>query len=1079
LKGITVLNSITALDSGNRKSDRSVVGWIWLGLLSVSLIMGGCSPSTGEEPPGAGASAFAAAFKSPAPADRTSIRYWFLTDNATDEQIWKEMEDISGAGFGGIEVCNKSGTLETDAWVHMMETLVQAAEKYGIHVSFTFYNDGPSSVPTRYLSPKSSSTQLVSGYRELTADDFTREGDRHVYKGEIPEVKTATGGFGGGGAPPGGDGGPGGGMPAGEGGAPGGGAPMGGPPGGGMPDGTGGDSGPPQGGMPDGGGPEGGPPGGMTAGEKTLVAVTVARKTGGVHEDAGVTYSFTGARVDYTIPVIELDESSLQVVTPESEDAPVAWSIPVTEDPSDYVIFGFYSLAGVSEDTPPGGKATVNHFDTSGAEAMFAFYEDTVFANETIRNYFRTHGGTMFEDSLELMGSPMWTPDLLDEFRARRGYDLPAKMPVLVNRFYTNLFSQPAEGDVRFGFADGSDRLIANDFNELLDTLYQEYHLKPIKKWVNEKGMAYRAQAYNGQETGHHDTIQNAGMIDVIEGESLAMMEIHDGYDSFRYLAGGAHIAGKQIISDELGAVMGGAYNITVADVVDLVNKNAAGGVNQFILHGYPSEQTSGQAWPGYHAFGTMFTDPWEDRQPVWQDVRLMTDYMSRTESVLQRGKAKLDVAVYRDLKYVKMSYIDNAALTDHGYSFEYLSPDVLDSKYAVVTGGVLAADSAAYRAMVFDNQTFMTVETASRLQAYADEGLPLIFIGKIPTEVPYYLDAEKNREGLAAAIGKLMASRNVYRIDSVDRLAAKLQAIGVVPSAAYTGTSDILALHRSEGGIADYYWFYNKAETAETVGVSLSGAGAPYVLDAWTGEITPVARYSAENGRVTLPIRLEARATTIVALTEQEIAKRPELHVVDGTADDYRYSDAGRLVARFFTDGEHTAVLSDGREKSIIGPGPASRISLGDGSWELEVESWSKDENDINGMVKTKKTIPLDRLTDWTRIEGLETVSGRAAYKTAFELADWSEDQGACLAVGTGNGTAAVTRIVINGKALPAVDQTAKTIDAGGYLVKGKNTLEVDIATVLYNTVFGKPRYEYGLTDVVLIPYVETVLTD
>jgi hypothetical protein len=425
------------------------------------------------------------------------------------------------------------------------------------------------------------------------------------------------------------------------------------------------------------------------------------------------------------------------------------------------------------------------------------------------------------------------------------------------------------------------------------------------------------------------------------------------------------------------------------------------------------------------------------------------------------------------------MSYIDNAALTDHGYSFEYLSPDVLDSEYATVTGGVLAADSAAYKAMVFDNQTFMTAETASRLQAYASAGLPLIFIGSIPTEVLYWRDAEKNRAELAAAVEKLMASANVHRIDSVDRLAAKLDAIGVKPAAAYSGTSDILALHRSDGEAVDFYWFYNKADTAGTVEVALSGAGRPYVLNAWTGDITPVARYASENGRVTLPIHLAARATIMVALSEKDIAEHFDLHVVEGTADDYFYDDAGRIVARSFKDGGHTTTLSNGREKSVIGQGPASWIPLGDAAWELAVESWSEDENDINGMVKKEKTFTLDRLTDWTHIEGLETVSGRAACRTDFELTNWSDDQGACLAVNTGNGTAAVTRIVINGKILPVMDQSAKMIDAGDYLVKGKNTLEIDIATVLYNTVFGKSQYEYGITDVVLIPYVDIVLPE
>lgn len=993
---------------------------------------------------------FAKEFKTP--LARTSIRYWFLTDNATDEQIWEEMKDISEAGFAGVEICNKGGTLETEAWVHMMETLVQAAEKYSIYVSFTFYNDGPTSVPVKYLEPEASSIQLISGYTELTVQDFTLKGDRYVYNGKIPEAKASASGFGGGGGPPGGDG------PD----SASGGMPMDGPPQGG-PDGTG------EGGMP-----MGGPGGG---GEKKLVAVTVAKKTGGVHMDQGSGYAMSGKKSEYSIRVKELDPRSLLVVTPKDEDSSVEWSIPATEDPSDYVIFSFYSMAGVSAGSSVAGKATVNHFATEGAEAMFAFYEDTVFANDTIKRYFRTHGGSMFEDSLELTGNPMWTTNLIKEFKARRGYDLTDKMPVLINRFY-NSFSTPSESDLRFGFADASDRQIANDFNELLDTLYQEYHLKPINKWVNLKGMTFKVQAYNGNETGHHDTIQNATMIDVIEGESLAFMEIHNGIDSFRYLAGGAHMAGKQVISDELGAVMGGAYNITVADVVDIANKNAAGGVNQFILHGYPSEQVTGQSWPGYHAFGSIFTDPWEDRQPVWEDVRIMTDYMSRTEMILTTGKAKVDIAVYRDLKYVKMPYIKNEALTDYGYSYEYLSPDVLETEYAHVTSGVLAADSAAYRAMVFDNQTTMTPDTVSRLQKFAKAGLPLIFIGETPDSVPYYLNSDARNKQLASSIAKLFSSKNVYRIYSIDKLADKLKEIGIAPSAGYTGRSDIIAIHRNDSQKADLYWFYNKADKAESVEVTLTGTGTPYSLNAWTGDITPVAKYSTGNGTVTLTIGLEASATGIIVLTEAPIARRFDLHVSEGDADSYYYNEKGGIVARASKSGTYRTTLSNGTSKNVAIPQPGS-ISLDNAQWKLAVESWSEDAGDPNGMVKTNLEYKLDKLVDWTKIKGLETISGRATYSTSFNLPDWTDAHGAYLSLELGKGTSAVTKIVINGKTLPVIDQSGRVIDAGRFLVKGKNTIEIEIATFLYNTVFGTPKYAYGLTNVTFIPYADAVVTD
>lgn len=92
-----------------------------------------------------------------------------------------------------------------------------------------------------------------------------------------------------------------------------------------------------------------------------------------------------------------------------------------------------------------------------------------------------------------------------------------------------------------------------------------------IDDWAKEQGLTYRVQAYSGYDTSHYDSIQAASMVGKIEGESLAFMECHDGMDSFRYLAGGAHMGGKQIVSDELGAVFRGTYNVTAESLGDII----------------------------------------------------------------------------------------------------------------------------------------------------------------------------------------------------------------------------------------------------------------------------------------------------------------------------------------------------------------------------------------------------------------------------------------------------------------------------------------------------------------------------
>jgi hypothetical protein len=69
-------------------------GILALVALAAVLTMGGCTPTQSEKAssgntPFSDPKALAEEFKTPTPLTQTSIRYWFLTDNASDEQMMK------------------------------------------------------------------------------------------------------------------------------------------------------------------------------------------------------------------------------------------------------------------------------------------------------------------------------------------------------------------------------------------------------------------------------------------------------------------------------------------------------------------------------------------------------------------------------------------------------------------------------------------------------------------------------------------------------------------------------------------------------------------------------------------------------------------------------------------------------------------------------------------------------------------------------------------------------------------------------------------------------------------------------
>ena len=111
-----------------------------------------------------------------------------------------------------------------------------------------------------------------------------------------------------------------------------------------------------------------------------------------------------------------------------------------------------------------------------------------------------------------------------------------------------------------------------------------------------------------------------------------------------------------------------------------------------------------------------------------------------------------------------------------------------------------------------------------------------------------------------------------------------------------------------------------------------------------------------------------------------------------------------------------------------------------------------------------------LATLQSWSKVAGLEDVSGIGRYRTTIDLgADWTGDDGAYLELGEVNDT---FRVRVNGELLPPCDPMDAVVDLGHALVPGVNQIEVEVASTLINrlrtvtpVVYGvAARQSYGL---------------
>jgi hypothetical protein len=748
-------------------------------------------------------------------------------------------------------------------------------------------------------------------------------------------------------------------------------------------------------------------------GTPSLVAVTAAKVA------AGSSASDTP---------VKLEPGSLKNITASAVNGQLNWTAPAG---GEWIIFSFWQR---STGQAVGGAAApayaVDHFSTAGTKATTDYWEDVLLTSE-VRSLLKHTGGDLFEDSLELLSALHWTPNMLNEFKTSSGYDITPYLPVLfipgLHDFMGILSGATVNSTSTFTFADGSDSRVRNDYYQTLTQLYERNHLDGLRKWSNKQGLQFRAQPAYGA------TLDMASASTHVDVPEIEQFYFRDSIDSYRLMAGAAHMADKQIYSTEIAPMTTGllldAYGSSWKRVLEISNQNFAGGVNQLVWHGFPYADAPGAAWPGWHPFASSFlpgfAEAWGPRQPTWKHMPDINGYASRQQVVLQNGKPKVDIAIYRQSYWespVATTLYNDSGLERAGYSYDFVNDSLFNEKSARVGGRRLNPDGPAYRAVVLDNQKIMSLDAARKILAYAKQGLPVMVVGDTPSATPFFHSAAQQDAALQQTIQELLAQPSVKHIATKAELPGVLAGKNIRPAARYHAQSGLLNAHRTNND-SDFYYFFNNSTQTVDHEVSLEGKGQAYTMDAWTGDITPLSSRGV-GGTRTVRVRLQPHDTMLVALTTNN-------HFAN-------------------------AKQQNGTPKQ------SQQLS----SWHLTVEDWRPGAS-ATETTKLTQELGLTSLKPWTEVPQLEDVSGIGRYTTAI---NWGGKPGTdvLLDLGAFFDTA---RVYVNGRALPPVNLNNPRISIGEYLKKGQNTIAIEIATTLRNRMrtinagqAAVPRQEYGL---------------
>ncbi|KAK6199001.1 hypothetical protein LQW54_010199 [Pestalotiopsis sp. IQ-011] len=393
-------------------------------------------------------------------------------------------------------------------------------------------------------------------------------------------------------------------------------------------------------------------------------------------------------------------------------------AFPAAFNGSHYRIFSFYQTLSHNKNLQfnstvhnsifDDGSYVVDHFSTAGAQTVANSWEEYIL-QDGVKEQLQRVGRYLWEDSLEILSNVSWSRSIPQRFQDLNGYSIKPVLPLLV--FEENSVSSTNTDPGPFNcLLDTETKGLehVNAFRRTLSESYKEY-LAALKSWTNDLGLELSAQPAYGLPMDMQDSIPS---LDAPECESLSFRDLIDGYRQF---AGPAHLAGKDIISNELGAVAGAAYHYHMPELLFSANRGFAAGVNRYVIHGQSYSGPYFSTWPGHTPFDYLFSEPWSYRQPVWDHgMRESIDYISRFQYVQQAGTPKVDVAIYNKESATTMNR------TMQSYRTASSPPTARHGKPFVV-----------------DSTSNVSLNAISSIQKLADAALPVVFVGGNPNLYP------------------------------------------------------------------------------------------------------------------------------------------------------------------------------------------------------------------------------------------------------------------------------------------------------------------------------------------------------
>ena len=651
----------------------------------------------------------------------------------------------------------------------------------------------------------------------------------------------------------------------------------------------------------------------------------------------------------------------------------------------------------------------------------------------------------IYEDSFE-MPFNTWTEAFADEFEQRRGYEILPWLPVLAGR----VVNSKAE----------SERFLW-DYRRTIADLYMT-HWGTVRELCHERGLPFMAQAA-GPQAYNFDALSQLGRTDIPMGEfwsgiyrpGVPVDEQHRGSwgnpvcETVKQASSAAHIYGRPVVACESFTGYARPFVTDWFDIKAFGDRALCDGLNRFAIHLFmsqPREEVNGKPCV-VRTHGIDFNR----RATWWEQAGEWTGYLSRCSTLLQAGTPVADVVYYVGEgapAFVSPREFIQPPIPD-GYDYDGCNLELL-LKAKVKDGRVMFPSGASYAVLTLPPATqAMSPKVLEHLMKLVKKGA--VVLGPKPTYSPSLYQHEKTDAKVRKLADKLWGTstkesdENIYgkgRVLWGKTVQEALIAASCESACTITGADSILFIqrHTDEGEL-----FFLSQQDKKAVDFSASfkvdHSVIPELWDPATGKRDPIAVFKQVNGRVDIPLHLDARGSVFVVLKPGT----PDAHVTSVQADgvdDEKFTvvkevDSLKLISS--APGTFRLKLDSGETKQITVPSVPSPIDLSN-DWNLTFEGIGQ-------------TITMDNLISWTELESEEqrNYSGAGIYRKQFS---WS---GTIARVELDLGRLKnIAEVTLNGTKVGLLWKPPYRLDISSALVPGENKLEIEVINLLVNRITG-----------------------